>query len=393
MKVCLLSDTYPPDVGGLAVSVRRNACNLAAAGHQVHVVAPSHSRPPGSWHVEADGLVNVHRLGAHSRLRETLADWFDLMVELDVAQEFALFHGYFLTYAGYLAALTARYRGKPSVVSARGNDIDVMPFDGRRAVFVFKAMEWADAILAVTRDLAHKAAALSGRDDVRLVHNGVDGELLVIPQPPDPALRTNLGLDQRPVVGFVGEARAKKGLGRMLRIFPRLCQEVPAQLLLVGGVRQEDAAMVDFFRRQHPGLPLHLVPPQPNQELPSYYALCDVVILPSLRDGLPNTLLEAMACGRPVVASATGGMLDVVTPGVDGMLLSARDDHVWVEALRQVLLDSEARQRLGSAARQTALDRFTPGQELEAVLAVYEKVLSEPDRNTPPTTVPRPAPM
>lgn len=392
MKVCLLSDTYPPDVGGLAVSVRRNARNLAAAGHQVHVVAPSHSRPPGSWHVGADGPVTVYRLGTHSRLRETLADWFDLMVELDLAQEFALFHGYFLTYAGYLAALTARYRGKPSVVSARGNDIDVMPFDDRRAVFVFKALEWADAILAVTRDLALKATALSGRHDVQLVHNGVDGTLFA-PQPPDPALRASLGLDQRPVVGFVGEARAKKGLGRMLRIFPRLCDEVPAQLLLVGGVRQEDSAMVDFFRRQHPDLPLHLVPPQPNQALPSYYALCDVVILPSLRDGLPNALLEAMACGRPVVASAVGGMLDVVTHDMDGMLLPPRDDRVWVEALRHMLLDSEARQRLGSAARQTALDRFTPGQELEAVLAVYERVLSGPDPNIPPTTVPRPAPM
>jgi phosphatidylinositol alpha-1,6-mannosyltransferase len=392
MKVCLLSDTYPPDVGGLAVSVRRNARNLAAAGYQVCVVAPSHARPPGSWHLEADGPVSVYRLGTHSRLRETLADWFDLMVELDVAQEFALFHGYFLTYAGYLAALTARYRGKPSVVSARGNDIDVMPFDDRRAVFVLKALEWADAILAVTRDLAHKATALSGRHDVQLVHNGVDGTLFA-PQPPDPALRASLGLDQRPVVGFVGEARAKKGLGRMLRIFPRLCEEVPAQLLLVGGVRQQDLAMVDFFRRQHPDLPLHLVPPQPNQALPSYYALCDVVILPSLRDGLPNALLEAMACGRPVLASAVGGMLDVVTQDMDGMLLPPRDDHVWVKALRHMLLDSEARQRLGSAARQTALDRFTPGQELEAVLAVYERVLSGPDPNTPPTTVPRPAPM
>jgi glycosyltransferase involved in cell wall biosynthesis len=235
MKVCLLSDTYPPDVGGLAVSVRRNARNLAAAGHQVYVVAPSHARPPGSWHLEADGPVPVYRLGTHSRLRETLADWFDLMVELDVAQEFALFHGYFLTYAGYLAALTARYRGKPSVVSARGNDIDVMPFDDRRAVFVLKALEWADAILVVTRDLALKATALSGRHDVQLVHNGVDGTLFA-PQPPDPGLRASLGLDQRPVVGFVGEARAKKGLGRMLRIFPRLCEEVPAQLLLVGGI-------------------------------------------------------------------------------------------------------------------------------------------------------------
>jgi glycosyltransferase involved in cell wall biosynthesis len=364
MKLCLLSDTYPPDVGGLAISVRRNARNLSSAGHEVHILAPSDAHPPGSCRAEADGPVTLHRLGAHRRPRENLADWFDLAVELDSIHDFDLFHGYFLAYAGYVAALAARYRDKPSVVGARGNDLDVMPFDHRRAAFVFKALEWADAVAAVTRDLARRAAALSGRDDVQLVPNGVDADLFA-PRPSDPALRAELGLDERPVVGFVGEARAKKGLGRILRIFPRLCEKVPAQLIFVGGVRREDEAM-----------PLHVVPPQPNEEMPPYYALCDVVILPSLRDGLPNTLLETMACGRPVVASAVGGMLDVVTDGLDGVLLSPRDDHAWVEALRQALLDPAARERLGAAARQTVLSRFTLKQELETLLAVYRDVLS-----------------
>lgn len=374
MKLCLLSDTYPPDVGGLAVSVRRNARGLAAAGHEVHVVAPSVSRPPGSRGTQADGPVSVHRLGAHRRPRETLVDWFELAVELDADQDFVLFHGYFLAYAGYVAALAARYRAKPSVVGARGNDVDVMPFDQRRAVFVFKALEWADAVVAVTRDLARKASALSGREDVQLAHNGVDVELFS-PRPPDLALRANLGLDERPVIGFIGEARAKKGLGRILRVFPRLYEEVPAQLVFVGGVRKGDAPMIDFFRRGHPDLPLCLVPPQSNEAMPPYYALCDVVILPSLRDGLPNTLLEAMACGRPVLASAVGGMLDVVMHDHDGILLPPRDDRAWVDALRQALSDPEARERLGSAARQTVLDRFTLDRELAALLAVYQGLL------------------
>jgi glycosyltransferase involved in cell wall biosynthesis len=391
MKLCLLSDTYPPHVGGLAVSVRRNAHNLGSAGHEVHLVAPSDAHPPGSWHTEVDGPVTVHRLGVHRRPRETLADWFELAVELDSAHSFDLFHGYFLAYAGYVAALAARYCAKPSVVGARGNDLDAMPFDHHRAAFVIKALEWADAIVAVTQDLARKATALSGRDDIQLVPNGVDAKLFA-PQTSDPALRARLGLDERPIIGFIGEARAKKGLGRILRVFPRLCEKVPAQLFFVGGVRQEDETMVDFFRRQHPELPLIVVPPQPNNAMPPYYALCDVVILPSLRDGLPNTLLEAMACGRPVVASAVGGMLDVVTDGLDGVLLPPRDDHAWIEALRRVLLDLTAREQLGAAARQTILERFTLDHELEGLLAVYRGLLSQPDTYTPPTTGRRPAP-
>jgi hypothetical protein len=152
MKVCLLSDTYPPDVGGLAVSARRTAQNLAGAGLVIHVTTLSGSRPPGSWTPKVDGAVTVHRLGAHQRMRGTLTEWFELTAELDGALGFDLFHGHFVCYAGYVAALLARYRGKKSVVSARGNDLDVMPFDDRRAPFVFKALETADAVGGHSRD-------------------------------------------------------------------------------------------------------------------------------------------------------------------------------------------------------------------------------------------------
>jgi glycosyltransferase involved in cell wall biosynthesis len=274
-----------------------------------------------------------------------------------------------------------------SVVSARGNDVDLMPFDRRRATFALKALEWADVVVAVTRDLARKAAALSGRNDVRVIHNGVDTELFS-PQPPDPDLREQLGLDDRPVIAFLGEARAKKGLGPMLRVYPRLYEAVLAQMLLVGGVRSDDKEMVKFFQRQHPDLPFHLLPPRPNIEMPKFYALSDIVILPSLRDGLPNTLLEAMACGRPVVASAVGGMLDVVTDGHDGLLLPARDDGLWINTLQRLLLDSETCSQLGAAARQTVLARFTVERELASWQALYQEFLSPQDGHRPPEGAP-----
>jgi glycosyltransferase involved in cell wall biosynthesis len=277
------------------------------------------------------------------------------------------------------------------VVSARGNDIDVMPFDYRRAVFVLKALEWADAIVAVTQEMAQKTAALSGREDIRLIHNGVDASLFA-PQEPNQALRRSLGLDKRPVIGFIGEARAKKGLGRLLRVYPRLYTRIPSQMLFVGGVRKDDKAMVKFFQRQHPDLPLHLVSPQAHDKMPQYYALCDLVVLPSLRDGLPNTLLEAMACGRPVVASAVGGMVDVLTDGRDGVLLPARDDDAWVNTLERVLMDSQTCQELGAAARHTVTTRFTVERELNSWLALYQELLSPATERKPPTSSRQTAP-
>jgi phosphatidylinositol alpha-1,6-mannosyltransferase len=319
MKICISSDTYPPDVGGLAVSAHRLAQGLAAAGHSVHLVSLGRDLPVGAVTTLADSAVTVHRLGPSAKTRETLSNWLDLLLQLDAEQDFDLFHGHFLVYSGYLAALAGRTRSKPSVASARGDDLDVFPFDERRAHFVHSTLDWATRLVAVTSSLADKARALSGRSDVRLVHNGVDASLFA-PAPPDPGLRQQLDLDERPVIGFIGEARAKKGLSRLLRLYARLYERIEAQLLLVGGVRPEDAETLAFFQRQNPDLPLRIVTALEHSAMPAYYDLCDLVVLPSLRDGLPNTLLEAMACARAVVASRVGGMTDAVSDGQDGLL-------------------------------------------------------------------------
>ena len=401
MKICVLCDKYPPDIGGLAVSVRRQCQGLSAAGHEIHMVAPDEASALGAWHSQPDGMASgdsvgkanvssvgqviVHRFGANGRPREVLTDWFEGVVALDGQQGFDLFQGYFLAYAGFMAAYLARALGRRSVVSARGNDIDVMPFDFRRAAYVFKALEWADGIIAVTHDIARKAAALSGRQDIAVIHNGVDSGLFR-PLRPDPGLRADLGLDERPVIGFTGEARAKKGLGPLLRLFARLSETTPAQLLLIGGVRERDQPLVDYFRRNHPHLPLHIIPTLPNHQMPPYYALLDLVLLPSLRDGLPNTLLEAMACGRPVVASAVGGMPEVITDGRDGLLLPARDDQRWLETVTRLLADQPAREQLGAAARQTIIRRFSPDREVAQLLALYDQLQSSVKSGPGPPT-------
>jgi hypothetical protein len=80
MKICLTSDTYPPDVGGLAISVRRQAQSLANAGHTVHLVSLGHALSEGVIAAQADGAVLVQRLGPAEKTRETLSNWLDLLI-------------------------------------------------------------------------------------------------------------------------------------------------------------------------------------------------------------------------------------------------------------------------------------------------------------------------
>jgi phosphatidylinositol alpha-1,6-mannosyltransferase len=374
MRICLLSDTYPPDVGGLAIAAARLAGQLAAAGHTVHVCVRHGGLPPGEVQLAAENGVTVHRLGAHKKARDTFTDWFELAAALDEQVGFDLFHGYFVAYAGFLAAYLARYRGKKSVVGARGNDLDRLIFDAERAPYILKALEWASAVTVVSQDLGGKVAALSGRRDAVYIPNGVDAEFFR-PAPPDEPLRAQLELGAEPVLGFVGEARAKKGLAGLLRAFARLAAELPLQLLMVGGVRPDDEPLLTLFQRQNPDLRLRLVPYQPQETLPAYYNLIDLLLLPSLRDGLPNALLEAMACGRPVVASAVGGIPAAIEDGVDGWLVPPRDLEALVARAREALDDEAARQRVGQAARAKVLAHYTTQQELAHYLALYRRLL------------------
>jgi len=95
---------------------------------------------------------------------------------------------------------------------------------------------------------------------------------------------------------------------------------------------------------------------------------------PSLHDGMPNALLEAMACGRPVVATPVGGILDVIKDGENGILIPVNDGDALANAIHEVLSNAELRNRLGKKARQTIINGFSLQRELHGNLDVYRKL-------------------
>jgi glycosyltransferase involved in cell wall biosynthesis len=385
MNICLIPEKYLPDPGGLAVSAHRLVHGLAARGHTVHVCLATEALPARQVGHTVEGNVSVHRVGASRRSDDTLADWFDAVIALHRTHHFDLLHGYYLVRAGYVTVYAARYLGVPSVVSARGNDLDRTIFDPAKAGATLWTLAHAGAITAVSTDLARRASALAPGRPVHLIHSGVDANQFAA-LPKDTALLAQLQLADLPTIGFVGEARLKKGLGTLLLAFERAAARHPSQLLLIGGVRGDDADTVRVFQRQHPHLTLRVVPHTSHEQLPARYNLLDVLALPSLHDGLPNALLEGMACERAIVASAVGGIPDALVDGQNGRLVPPGDVDALTNALVALLRSPEQRHALGAAARQTVLSAFNSTRELTANLEVYRSILSD----TPPTACPAP---
>ncbi len=392
MNIALLSEKYTPDIGGLAISTERLARLLTSAGHNVRVFCPSSSLLPSEQRTLTHSGVSVIRFGAHKRVDDTLVDWFELIVAEHHRQPFDVLHAYFLTQAGFTATYAGKYLNVPSVVSIRGNDIERATFDPSRFSHTMYALQNASAVTTNASEVVKKAKAFIERDII-LIPNGVDIEHFK-PLEKNHALADALNLDsgglppsfreqpqytgassriQNSVIGFVGELREKKGLKTLLNAYALINKVQPVALLIVGEVRQgEDKKIFDEFQQSNPDSKIIVTGYIAPKDLPAYYSLIDVFVHPSLRDGMPNAVLEAMACEKAVVATHVGGVVDVIKDSENGTTVPANDAESLSKATLTLLNDPALRVRLGKSARETIQKEFTLQKELDANLSVYK---------------------
>ena len=221
----------------------------------------------------------------------------------------------------------------------------------------------ADAVIVLTRRLADRLLA-EGVDPgrVHVIPSGVDLRRFARPLPdPAPAL-------PRPRVLFVGRLAAQKGVTTLLEAVPLL--RSPAAVVLVG-----DGPLRPALERQAARLGPGRVRFQgfvPHAEVPAWLAAADVLVLPSVYEELGSVLLEAMAAGLPVVASAVGGIPDALGPA--GRLVPAGDPAALAAAVDQVLDDPALAAELAAAARRRAA-AFSWDTLAEQVLEVYRQVV------------------
>lgn len=378
-RVLLLTDRYPPQAGGLARASQRLAQHAAANGAAVHVLLLRGDGPPGSVDSAREGDLWVHRLGAERGAADAGQQAAFVIEWLHARERFDLLHGQYASTGGFLAAYHARLMGIAGYVSLRGNDLDRDVYEPGRFAQLTWALQHAHAVGAVSTALARSAGQLAGRTDVRFTPNSVDGELFH-PTRPDAAFRERLGLGEGPVVGFVGELRHKKGAQFVLDAFRHVASAHPVQLVIAGTIRTEERLLLERFLEDEPDLAprvrlcsyLHA-----PEELNALYNSLDVLLSPSLWEGMPNAVLEAMACGRPVLASDAGGIPDLLIPGETGWMLPRTELHHLGEALREVLdLPEAARAAIGLRAREHVLRRFPPERERRELAEAYAAALS-----------------
>jgi glycosyltransferase involved in cell wall biosynthesis len=341
----------------------------------VEALVPDPTLPAGAIAETSEGALRLVRFGA-GRRDDAAQAWFELLA---ARGPYALVHAVYASETGFPAAHAARYLNIPCLLAARGNDLDRDAFRADRQAALLAAIGWADAVVGVSEDLARRARALGARRALA-IPNGVSTARFR-PMARDPGLAFALRVaDAAPLLAFVGEARPKKGLATMLEALRRLLPAHPhARLWLVGGVREDGRSTLAAFSAAHPDA-AHAVlvqPPVDPDDLPALLALADLCWHPSDRDGLPNALLEAMACGRATIGARAGGIPDVLDHGELAGLLIPPGDPGALAGLTEALLADPARLReLEAAGRARVEAAFTPAAEVAAYLGLYGELLA-----------------
>jgi glycosyltransferase involved in cell wall biosynthesis len=187
------------------------------------------------------------------------------------------------------------------------------------------------------------------------------------------AVRKELGLDRdAPVVGVVGRLETQKGHVYLLDAWPQVVRAHPDARLLVVGEGSLRDALVRQARDGH--VADSVIFTGYRSDIPRILDATDVLALPSLHEGMPLTVIEAAAAGRPAVATAVDGTPEVVRDGETGYLVPPADPAALAEALLAMLGDADALARMGGEAYRWARERFDIDAHVEATARVYREV-------------------
>ncbi|MHA6203856.1 glycosyltransferase family 4 protein [Dyella soli] len=230
------------------------------------------------------------------------------------------------------AGWMARRLGIPYVVKVHGSDLNVQATQPLLRPQIRAALRGASAVVTVSQALAGKAAGLGVPPSrIHVIYNGVDPALFSPGSRDQARWRLKL-LPDSPLVLYVGNLKANKGCIDLLEAFPALLAKQPSARLVYLGAGACHATLVARAKALGCAERVHLAGAVSHEETAHWFHAADLLCLPSHNEGVPNVVLEAMACGTPVVATRVGGIPEVL-PEHAGILVPAHDRHALAEAL------------------------------------------------------------
>ncbi|MGB3186182.1 MAG: glycogen synthase [Ornithinimicrobium sp.] len=402
MLIDILTREYPPNIyGGAGVHVAELTRALRARS-DLEVNVRAFDDP-----VEEAGTTGYPALeqlaDANAALRTLGVDLTIAADVLETAPDIVHSHTWYANYAGHLSSLIG---GMPHVVSAHSLE-PMRPWKAEQLKGGYRLSSYVEktsyaaaaAVIAVSEGMRKdvlKSYPDLDPDKVKVVHNGIDSELWQ-PDTSDAAKKVlaEQGIDPDiPSVVFLGRITRQKGLPFLLKSLRQIPEDT--QIVLLAGapdteeIKAEVEALVDELRGERSGATIWIAQMLPREKVVAVLSHATVFMCPSVYEPLGIVNLEAMACGAAVVATATGGIPEVVLHGETGWLvpIEQKDDGTgtpvdedtyvddFAKALNEALSDTQHTSAMGEAGRKRAINDFSWDTIAERTMKVYASVLA-----------------
>ncbi len=386
MKICIVTPEFPPDNwGGLARTAERVARHGYGLGLDVHVASFTMVDDPlvlldeNRSTMMRDGLV-IHRLKAgrqkrlegyggmgdspHIRAIKMLYQSLEILHE---KEKFDLFHSFYLYPGGYVSGILARRFAVKSIVTLVGNDVKRHFFQPEAVAMCKSGLDNADIVVALSGELLETANALTP-----VIHKGtIIYNSVTIPVK---AWHHHSPHTEPYRIGSAGIFKYAKGLPYLLKAVAGLRERHNITLELVGKVREyEQDALHRMTERTGVGEILTLRQAVPHEDMHDWLMSLDVFVLPSVSEGCPNILMEAMACGVPSVSTRVGAVSELMESGISGFIVPYGNADALREALESLLAMPDRGDSLGKRARER-MALFSPEREKDQWAKVYQRV-------------------
>ena len=356
MKIAFITFEYPPFIQGGAGAYGYNLTKeLVKLGHEVHVITPRVFEPEGA---SEEGLF-VHRLSFINKpLLAATSFWLSLRKEFPSLEQrfggFDIIHGNAVSdlslsrkAAHSSRVVTVHHLARTAAKMAKAGLVDRVKEASIVPFLEPICIKRADRIIADSQYTKLDTIKTYGLPESRIevIYLGVHPSDYIFPEEEKAKLRATLGINLQPLVLFVGRLETRKGVDILLKALARVIRETQARLVLAGSGNHS------FYRdlAQSLGIPdkvifLGFVP---EETLRLLYSSCDLFVLPSRLEGFGLVALEAMAAGKPVVATKVGSIPELIKAGQNGLLVQPGDENELAQAIIQLLSDSSLASSIG----------------------------------------------
>jgi phosphatidylinositol alpha-mannosyltransferase len=372
MRIALVSPYDFPYPGGVTQHIYYLDKHFRELGHQVKIIAPCAGHEPEQLAdnvvVTTNRIIGIPFSGSTARIPYSPAVNWRVKWALH-GEDFDIVHAHEpMTLPVPIMALTHSRAVNVGTFHAY-RDRHLIYQYGRRVFQPF--FDKLDGKIAVSEAARETVARYFGGEFV-IIPNGIDFERFG----GDHVRPIERFADGRPTILFVGRLEPRKGFRYLLRAFPYVKEEFPqARLVVVGAYERDEVADHLLYVREHHLTGVKFVGRVSDEDLPRYYRTCDVFCAPSTGfESFGIVLLEAMAAGKPTVATNIPGYRDLLEDGKEGFLAERKSEKALAAALIRLLREPETRREMGAHGRVKA-QNYSWKQVALQVLGYYEELL------------------